>query len=117
MLRMARTQRHQRVTRGLLTEDEAASRAIETPPNASVGRAPALFGGVRMVKTPSIIALVSSTAPDISAGVQPGARRSATTGGEHCGDDADRQVDEEDPVPVDGLGQHAAGEQPDRAAG
>ena len=30
--------------------------------------------------------------------------------------DADRDVDEEDPVPVDRLGQHAAGEQADRAA-
>ncbi len=33
------------------------------------------------------------------------------------GRDADRQVDEEDPVPVDGLGQHAARQQADRAAG
>src|SRR3954470_7455603 len=31
--------------------------------------------------------------------------------------DADRQVDEEDPVPVDRLGQHAAGQQADRRAG
>ena len=36
---------------------------------------------------------------------------------EHGGGDADREVDEEDPVPAEGLGQHAAGEQPDRAAG
>ena len=31
--------------------------------------------------------------------------------------DADRQVDQEDPVPADRLGQDAAGEQADRAAG
>jgi hypothetical protein len=37
-------------------------------------------------------------------------------GGEHRGGDADRQVDEEDPVPVDRLGQDAADQQPDRAA-
>ena len=36
--------------------------------------------------------------------------------GEHGGDDRDRHVDEEDPVPVDRLGQDPAGEQPDRAA-
>ena len=37
--------------------------------------------------------------------------------GEEPGGDADGQVHEEDPVPVDGLGQHATGEQPDRTAG
>jgi hypothetical protein len=37
--------------------------------------------------------------------------------GQGRGDDADRQVDEEDPVPVDRLGQHPTGEQADRAAG
>ena len=36
---------------------------------------------------------------------------------EQRGRDADRHVDEEDPVPVDRLGQRAAGEQADRAAG
>ncbi len=36
--------------------------------------------------------------------------------GEHRCDDRDRHVDEEDPVPVDRLGQDAAGEQADRAA-
>ena len=34
-----------------------------------------------------------------------------------AGGDADRHVDEEDPVPVDRFRQHAAGEQADRAAG
>ena len=34
--------------------------------------------------------------------------------GQERGGDADRQVDEEDPVPVDRLGDHAAEEQPDR---
>jgi hypothetical protein len=33
------------------------------------------------------------------------------------GGDADREVDEEDPVPAEGLGQGAAGEQAERAAG
>ena len=33
-------------------------------------------------------------------------------GGER-GRDADRDVDEEDPVPVERLGQHATGKQPD----
>ena len=37
--------------------------------------------------------------------------------GEQRRADRDRQVDEEDPVPVDRVGQHAAGEQADRAAG
>ena len=36
--------------------------------------------------------------------------------GEDGGGDADRQVDEEDPVPADRLGQDAAGEQADRRA-
>ena len=36
--------------------------------------------------------------------------------GEYRGGDADRHVHEEDPVPRDGLGQHAAGEQADRGA-
>ena len=35
---------------------------------------------------------------------------------EYPGRDAHRDVDEEDPVPVDGLGEHAAGKQADRAA-
>ena len=35
---------------------------------------------------------------------------------QHGGGHADRDVDEEDPVPVDRLGQHAAGKQADRAA-
>ena len=35
---------------------------------------------------------------------------------QHGGDDPDRHVDEEDPVPVDGVGQHTAGQQADRAA-
>ena len=37
--------------------------------------------------------------------------------GEQGRREADRQVDEEDPVPVDRLGQRAAGQQPDRGAG
>ena len=37
--------------------------------------------------------------------------------GQHGGGDPDRDVHEEDPVPVDRLGQHAADEQADRAAG
>ena len=36
--------------------------------------------------------------------------------GERAGDDRDRQVDDEDPVPIDRLGDRAAGEQADRAA-
>ena len=36
---------------------------------------------------------------------------------ERGGRDPDRDVHEEDPVPVDGLGEHAAGEQADRRAG
>ena len=36
--------------------------------------------------------------------------------GEHCGGGADREVDVEDPVPVDGLGEDAASQQADRAA-
>jgi len=36
---------------------------------------------------------------------------------EECRPDADRQVDEEDPVPVERLRQHAAGQQPDGRAG
>ncbi len=36
--------------------------------------------------------------------------------GEHGGHDRDRHVDEEDPVPVDRLGEDPAGEQPDRPA-
>ena len=44
-------------------------------------------------------------------------RRSSRRGAEERRRDADRDVDEEDPVPVDGLGEHAAGEQADRAAG
>ena len=39
------------------------------------------------------------------------------SGGEHAGRDPDRDVDEEDPVPVDRLRQDAAGQQADRAAG
>ena len=36
---------------------------------------------------------------------------------EHDRGDADREVDEEDPVPAERLGQRAAGEQAERAAG
>ena len=36
---------------------------------------------------------------------------------EHRGERADGQVDKEDPVPVDGLGERAAGQQAQRAAG
>src|SRR5581483_10346995 len=36
---------------------------------------------------------------------------------EHDGADADREVDEEDPVPVDRLGQRTTDEQPNGAAG
>jgi hypothetical protein len=37
--------------------------------------------------------------------------------GQERGRDADRDVDEEDPVPVDRLGEDAAGKQPDRGPG
>ena len=36
--------------------------------------------------------------------------------GQYCRGDPDRQVDEEDPVPVERLGEHPAGEQSDRRA-
>ncbi len=36
---------------------------------------------------------------------------------EERGRDADREVDEEDPVPIDRLGEEATGQEPDRAAG
>ena len=71
-----------------------------------------------MVKTPSIIALVMSTAPGTSAPWRSPVPWSwgTTPEREHGGGDSDRQVHEENPVPVDGLGQNSAGQQPDRAA-
>ena len=60
-----------------------------------------------------------STAPGMSA---PLAEADAGVAGQQArgeepGGDPDGDVDEEDPVPVDRLRDHAAGEQPDRAAG
>src|SRR5829696_7046197 len=56
----------------------------------------------------------ASVRVEVRAGLeaQAGARRDQADG-EQRGDDADGQVDEEDPVPVDRLGQRAAGEQAD----
>ena len=61
---------------------------------------------------------MSSAAPGRSAPAcrpRPGGPRPSAAPAR--GGDADRRVDEEDPVPVDGLGEHAAGQQADRAAG
>ena len=62
---------------------------------------------------------MSDRAEDVGALAEADAAvlRRAGGGASDRGDDADRDVDEEDPVPVDRLGQDAAGEQADRAAG
>jgi len=65
-----------------------------------------------MVKTASIVALVISTAPGsprrrAARCLVRGSQTVSTAVG-----DADRQVDVEDPVPVDGLREDAAGQQP-----
>ena len=46
----------------------------------------------------------------------PGRSSTSERAGQRERDDADRDVDEEDPVPVDRLGQRAAGQQAERAA-
>ena len=113
-------QRHQRVGDSRLAHDERGQqRERDGPERQRLGRPPALLGTPRIVYTPSINPPISSTAPG-----RIGARREADPGSvldqpdrERRGRDPDRHVDEEDPVPVDRLGEDPTRQQPDRTAG
>src|SRR5437763_405278 len=98
----------------------APSRASEQAPSMRVLAAsqPCWAAGSTIVNTPSIIAPVISSAPGTSA---PAPQAGAAVALDHPpGDDrrgrADRQVDEEDPVPAEDLGEDAARQQADRRA-
>ena len=56
-------------------------------------------------------------AGEVGALVQADPVRSRPAAATIGDEDADRQVDDEDPVPADRLGDDAAGDQPDRASG
>ena len=115
-------QRHQRVAGRRLADDEGDQqrrRRRRRRPACAPAPQPSSAAGLTIVYTPSISAPVTSTAPGTSAPARSPCRgrRPAGACAAHGRDDADRQVDEEDPVPVDDLGDHAAEQQADRAAG
>ena len=98
---------------------KATSRASATAPNPSVRpEAPALVGG----GLDDRVDAEHQRAGDQAGAEEVGAAAEADAlvlldqaqGGQRRGD-PDRDVDEEDPVPVDRLGQHAADQQADRA--
>ena len=72
----------------------------------------------RSCRRASIRPPVTSTAPGTSAPLSSPMPSSFVdqAAGEHHRGEAERQVHEEDPVPVDRLGEHAAGEQAERRA-
>ena len=106
---------------GVLAQDEAREqRERDRAQDQRLRRAPAVARPAStIVYTPSISELVISTAPGTSAPfVEPDALVVLDQpAGQHRGRDADRHVHEEDPVPADRLGEHAAQQQADRGAG
>ncbi len=97
----------------------AVTRASEIAPRPSVfARAPAVLADADdRVHAEHQSDRAQHGARDVGAGGQAEARlRGHEAQGEHRGGDPDRDVDEEDPVPGDGLGQRAAGQQADRPA-
>ena len=113
-------ERQERIGGPGLADDEAdqGDEVAAAPASVSIDVQPTSL--VRMiVRTPSIRAPVTS---DRAGHVGPVAEPEALVVLEQAereerGDDPDRDVDEEDPVPVEGLGQDAAGEEADRGAG
>ncbi len=112
-------QRHQRVGDPGLAEDERGEQSDrDRAEDERLGRAPALLAGLEQrVDAEHQARRQQRGAGDVGALAEADPRLVLDEAHREQRDrDPDRDVDEEDPMPVDRLGEHAAGEQADRGA-